>query len=134
MLTTAPPHAAAEEELFDRAEADAGGQRTVRSGYGGSGRSDMASPRRIALSSGPCFGYNPAIPIELTSRVQPTSGDFVDASVDGERFHSLRDTGLRVWQLLGQDDGGVTVGAVVTALCEEFEVDADTCLKDVSVP
>ncbi len=77
-----------------------------------------------------------------TSRVRPTSDDFVDVSVDGElvfmnvlefRFHSLRDTGLRVWQLLRQDDGGVTVGAVVTALCEEFEVDADTCLKDVAV-
>ena len=64
------------------------------------------------------------MPIGLTSRVRPTSGDFVDASVDGElvfmnvlefRFHSLRDIGLRVWRLLGQDDGGVTVGAVVTA-------------------
>ena len=60
----------------------------------------MASPRRIALSSGPCFGYNPAIPIELTSRVQPTSGDFVDASVDGELVfmnvlvEELREVGL----------------------------------------
>ena len=78
----------------------------------------------------------------LTSRVRTTSDDFVDASVDGElvfmnvlefRFHSLRDTGLRVWQLLAKDDGGVTVGVVVEALCKEFEVDADTCLKDVSV-
>ena len=84
----------------------------------------------------------PAMPLELTSRVRLTSDDFVDASVDGElvfmnvlefRFHSLRDTGLRVWQLLDGDDDWATVGAVVTALCEEFEVDADTCLKDVSV-
>ena len=82
------------------------------------------------------------MPLELTSRVRPTSDDFVDVSVDGElvfmnvlefRFHSLQDTGLRVWQLLGQNDGGATVGAVVAALCEEFEVDADTCLKDVAV-
>ena len=82
------------------------------------------------------------MPLELTSRVRLTSDDFVDASVDGElvfmnvlefRFHSLRDTGLRVWQLLDGDDDWATVGAVVTALCDEFEVDADTCLKDVSV-
>ena len=81
--------------------------------------------------------------LELTSRVRRTTGDFVDASVDGElvfmnvlemRFHSLRDTGLRVWQLLDDGDKSpVTVGTVVAALCEEFEVDADTCLRDMAV-
>ncbi len=80
--------------------------------------------------------------LELTSRVRRTTGDFVDVSVDGElvfmnvlemRFHSLRDTGLRVWQLLDGDESPVTVGTVVAALCEEFEVDADTCLRDMAV-
>ena len=81
--------------------------------------------------------------LELTSRVRRTTGDFVDVSVDGElvfmnvlevRFHSLRDTGLRVWQLLDDgDESPVTVGTVVAALCEEFEVDADTCLRDMAV-
>ena len=81
--------------------------------------------------------------LESNSRVRRTTDDFVDASVDGElvfmnvlemRFHSLRDTGLRVWQLLdGGDESPVTVGTVVAALCEEFEVDADTCLRDMEV-
>ena len=81
--------------------------------------------------------------IELTSRVRRTSDDFVAVPVDGElvfmnvledRIHSLEGIGIRVWELLdGDGDGWVEVGAVVAALCEEFEVDAPTCLRDVAV-
>ena len=79
--------------------------------------------------------------IELTSRVRRTSDDFVAVPVDGElvfmdvledRLHSLEGVGLRVWELL--DGGGwVELGALVAVLCEEFEVDAPTCLRDVAV-
>ena len=81
--------------------------------------------------------------IELTSRVRRTSDDFVAVPVDGElvfmnvledRIHSLEGIGLRVWELLdGDGDSWVEVGAVVAALCEEFEVDAPACLRDVAV-
>ena len=82
--------------------------------------------------------------IELTSRVRRTSDDFVDVPLDGElvfmnvledRIHSLEGIGLRVWELLDGDggDGWVELGALVAALCEEFEVDASTCLRDVAV-
>lgn len=66
---------------------------------------------------------------------------FVQTEVDGElvfmnvgegSFHSLRHAGMRAWRLIG-DGGGTTVGALVKALCEEFEVDEETCLRDVSV-
>ena len=81
--------------------------------------------------------------IELTSRVRRTSDDFVVVPVDGElvfmnvledRIHSLEGIGIRVWELIdGDGDGWVELGALVAALCEEFEVDASTCLRDVAV-
>ena len=76
------------------------------------------------------------------SRVRRTSDAFVDAELDDElvfmdvekgRFYSLKETGLAVWRLLGDDGAWVTVGALVAALTEEFEVDADACLQDVAV-
>ena len=66
---------------------------------------------------------------------------FVHTEVDGElvfmnvgesRFYDLQDAGVRAWRLIG-DGGGTTVGALVKALCEEYEVDEDTCLRDISV-
>ena len=83
--------------------------------------------------------------VELTSRVRRTSDDFVAISVDGklvlvhvleDRTYGLEGIGLRVWELLdgeGDGDGWVELGAVVAALCEEFEVDASACLRDVAV-
>ena len=79
--------------------------------------------------------------VELTSRVRRTSDDFVAISVDGklvlvhvleDRTYGLEGIGLRVWELL-DGDGWVELGAVVAALCEEFEVDASACLRDVAV-
>ena len=89
------------------------------------------------------------MPVEPTSRVRRTSDDFVAVPVDGElvfmnvledRIHSLEGIGQRVWELLdgdgdgnGDGDGWVELGPVVEALCEEFEVDASTCQRDVAV-
>ena len=79
--------------------------------------------------------------VELTSRVRRTSDDFVAISVDGklvlvhvleDRTYGLEGIGLRIWELL-DGDGWVELGAVVAALCEEFEVDASACLRDVAV-
>ena len=65
---------------------------------------------------------------------------FVHTEVDGElvfmnvgegRFYGLRHAGLCAWELIG--DNGTTVEALVKALCEEYEVDEETCLRDVSV-
>lgn len=80
--------------------------------------------------------------ITRAGRVRRTSDTFVDAELDDElvfmdvekgRFYSLKETGPAVWRLLGDDGAWVTVGALVTALTEEFDVDADACLRDVAV-
>ena len=65
------------------------------------------------------FGYGSDSPIGT----QPLGEDF---------FHCLRHAGIRLWRLIG-DDGGMTVGALVQALCEEFEMDWETCLQDFSI-
>ena len=76
-----------------------------------------------------------------TSRIRRSVDDFVDAMVDDEIvfmdvsrgwFYSLRETGLRVWELIEEGDSGVTVESVVSQLCQEFEVDPDTCLDDLA--
>ena len=76
------------------------------------------------------------------SRVRRTSDAFVDAEIDDElvfmdvekgQFYGLKETGLAVWRLLGDDGAWVTVGALVRTLTEEFEVDEDTCLRDLTV-
>lgn len=76
-----------------------------------------------------------------TSRIRRSDADFVDAMVDDEIvfmdvahgwFYSLRETGLRVWELIEEGDSGVTVESVVSQLCQEFDVDPDTCLEDLA--
>lgn len=65
---------------------------------------------------------------------------FVHTRVDDElvfmnvgegRFHAVRHAGIRAWELIG--DRGTTVEALVKTLCEEYEVDEGTCLRDLSV-
>lgn len=80
--------------------------------------------------------------LALNTRVRRLAPDhFVHVEVDGElvfvdsddgRFHSLKEAGIRCWQLM--DDGGcMTVGALVQGLREEYEVDEETCRRDLSV-
>lgn len=80
--------------------------------------------------------------ITLTSRVRRTPDAFVETEVDGdlifmdvgeERFYSLKDTGIRVWQLIDDCGGWTTIEALTMALCEEFKVDKDVCQRDVAV-
>ena len=80
--------------------------------------------------------------ITLTSRVRRTPDAFVETEVDGDlifmdvgedRFYSLKDAGIRVWQLIDDCGGWTTVGALTKALCEEFDVDEEACLRDVGV-
>ena len=78
----------------------------------------------------------------LTTRVRRTIDKFVDAEVDGElvfmdvgegRFYSLKEAGIRTWRFIDEGGAWTTVGALTKALCEEFEVDEEACLRDVGV-
>lgn len=82
------------------------------------------------------------MPITLTSGVRRTPDAFVETKVDGEmifmdigedRFYSLKDTGIRAWQLIEDCGGWTTVESLTRTLCDEFEVDEKTCLRDVAV-
>lgn len=81
--------------------------------------------------------------IQPSSRLRRTTADFVDAMVDDELvfmdvsrgwFYSLRETGLRIWELIGEDETGrISVDDIVSTLCEEYDVDRKTCLRDTEV-
>lgn len=81
--------------------------------------------------------------IQPSNRLRRTTMEFVDAMVDDDlvfmdvsrgQFYSLRETGIRVWELIGEDATGRTsVDDVVSALCEEYDVDRKTCLHDIGV-
>ncbi|MGD8863260.1 MAG: PqqD family protein [Myxococcales bacterium] len=47
--------------------------------------------------------------------------------LDDKRLHTLNPVGTRVWELCE----GRSVGEVARVLCEEFEVDEATALRDV---
>ena len=80
--------------------------------------------------------------IASTTRVRRTLDEFVDTEVDGELvfmnlgegvFYSLKEAGIRTWQLIDEGGAWTTAGALVEALCKEFEVDEETCLRDLAV-
>ena len=82
------------------------------------------------------------MPITADTKVRCTTEDFVHAEVDDELvfmdverglFYSLKDTGRAVWDLMNEGVGWHSVGALVSALCEEFEVKEETCLRDLAV-
>jgi hypothetical protein len=63
--------------------------------------------------------------------------DILTAHLDGEtvllnmttkRYFHLNDTGQRVWKLM---ESGLDTGAIVTCLCDEFEVDQVTVEAEV---
>lgn len=80
--------------------------------------------------------------IGLDSRVRRVGSQFVDSELDGElvfmnildgEVYGLRDAALRTWKLIDEHGAWTPVDGLVASLCEEFEVDAATCLKDVAV-
>lgn len=79
--------------------------------------------------------------VDPSSRLRRATANFVDAMVDDEMvfmdvsrgwFYSLRETGLRAWELLGEDEAGTTLDDIVSALCEEYDVDRETCVRDIT--
>lgn len=80
--------------------------------------------------------------IGLDSRVRRVGSQFVDSELDGElvfmnildgEVYGLRDAALRTWKLIDEHGAWTPMDGLVASLCEEFEVDAATCLKDVAV-
>lgn len=80
--------------------------------------------------------------LQLDSRVRRSGPDhFVEVEVGDElvfmdagkgTFYSLKEAGIRCWRLI-DGGGGLTVGALVQGLREEYEVDEETCRRDLSV-
>lgn len=80
--------------------------------------------------------------IGLDGRVRRVGSQFVDSELDGElvfmnildgEVYGLRDAALRTWKLIDEHGAWTPMDGLVASLCEEFEVDAATCLKDVAV-
>ena len=80
--------------------------------------------------------------LDPTSRVRRVEGDFVSTEVDGELvfmhiergvFYGLREAALEAWKLIDANGDWTPVSEVVAPLLREFEVDAQTCLKDLGV-
>ena len=55
-------------------------------------------------------------------------GDFVMMNVDTGEYHSIRGSGVRIWELA---EAPVTERQIVEALCAEFDVPEDVCHSDV---
>lgn len=79
--------------------------------------------------------------ITSETRLRRTIADFVDAEVDDElvfmdvergRFYGIKDTGRATWELIDEDSGWCRLGEIVSALCREFEVDGEACLRDLA--
>ncbi len=81
------------------------------------------------------------MPITANTKVRRTTDDFVQAEVDDELvlmdverglFYGLKETGRAAWDLMDEGAGWHSVGALVSSLCGEFEVDEETCLRDLA--
>ncbi|WP_162199485.1 PqqD family protein [Aurantiacibacter marinus] len=75
--------------------------------------------------------------IETKSKITKTD-DCVETVVDEELvlmnivsgvFYSLKDTGRRAWELL---EGEQTFGALVDAMCSEYDVAEQTCRTELA--
>ena len=102
----------------------------------------VTRPTHISPPAIPHPTVSTPMPITVDTKVRCTTEDFVHAEVDDELvfmdverglFYSLKDTGRAVWDLMNEDVGWHSVGALVSALCEEFEVKEETCLRDLAV-
>ncbi len=55
-------------------------------------------------------------------------GEIVMMSVDNEQYYGLDAVGSRIWELIAQPR---SVSSVCETLLSEFQVDRDTCQRDV---
>lgn len=55
-------------------------------------------------------------------------GDLVMMSIEQHEYYGVSGVGPRIWELLEQP---ATVEKIAATLCEEFEVEAATCRKDL---
>jgi hypothetical protein len=55
-------------------------------------------------------------------------GEIVMMSIENSEYYGLDPVASRIWELLEQP---ATIAQLVEKLLEEYEVDYDTCLKDV---
>ncbi len=60
---------------------------------------------------------------------QQVEGESVLLDIDSGEYFSLNAVGGRVWELC---DGTASLTDIVTAICAEFDVDADTAATDCS--
>lgn len=55
-------------------------------------------------------------------------GDLVMMDIEQGQYFGVGGVGTRIWELLGQP---ITVAGIADAICQEFDVSRDDCLKDV---
>lgn len=58
----------------------------------------------------------------------PMPGETVILDATGDQYYSLEGIGPRIWQLL---EAKATAASIVATICDEYEVDAETCERDV---
>lgn len=57
-------------------------------------------------------------------------GEVVILDLEGSKYFGLDAAGARAWELL---QPGITVGDLTDALLAEYEVDRDTCRRDLEI-
>ncbi len=75
-----------------------------------------------ALTSGTTVAIHPDI------LATPMGEDLVMLNVETGTYFGLENVAKRIWQLI---ESPTTIGTVVETICNEFEVDEETCEKDV---
>jgi hypothetical protein len=55
-------------------------------------------------------------------------GEFVMMNVGSNEYHSIRGSGVRIWELA---ENPITESQIVEAICAEFDVAEDVCKADV---
>jgi len=60
--------------------------------------------------------------------VTEMDGDFVMMNVETGDYHSIRGSGVRIWELA---ETPVTEGQIVATICAECDVPEDVCTADV---
>ena len=69
--------------------------------------------------------YIAAVPHQVSS---DAGGETVILNLETGQYHGLESVGSRAWGLLAE---GTTVARIHAVLCQEFDVDADTCRDDL---